>query len=111
MDREEIHDGFAERRVDDAPADAGEEQAQKESGEARGERADRQPRRADQQAAEQARPRAQPVGAPAARQREEEPAAVDRRNDQRDLQPRQAEAGDEARRERRDPEHANAPAP
>jgi hypothetical protein len=99
VDGEEIHDGLAERGIDDAPADAGEEQAEEEGREARRERADGEARGADQQAAEQARPRAQPVGEPPARQREQEPGEVNRGNDQRELQSREAEAGDQAGRE------------
>ena len=66
---------------------------------------DREPRRADDQSPEQARPRAQTVGEPSARQREEEAAEIDRRNDERDLKACQTKARDEARREGRDPEH------
>src|SRR5947209_713501 len=105
VSREEIHDGLAERGIDDAPTDAGQEQAQEERREARRQRADREPRRADDQSPEQARPRAQTVGEPSARQREEEAADIDRRNDERDLKSCQAEARDEAWREGRDPEH------
>ena len=63
------------------------------------------PTRAERQAAEQARPHPQSIGEAAAGEREEQATEIDGRDKERDLQAAEAEAVDQARRERRDAEH------
>jgi len=50
--REEVHDGLAERGIDDAPSRAGQEQADEERAEAGRQGAGRESHRADDQSAE-----------------------------------------------------------
>jgi hypothetical protein len=85
-DGEEVDDGAAQRGIDDAPADAGHEQAGEELGKARRPRARRQPGGAQRQAAQEALPHPEPVGQPPARQRQEESTEIDRGDDERHLQ-------------------------
>ena len=104
--RKHVHDGAAERGIDHAPADAGHDQAAEKEGKAGRERGGEQPCRADREPTEQARAHADPVGEPAPGQREEQPADVDRREDEGELEAGEAKAVEQARRQRRESEHS-----
>ena len=110
--REHVHDGAAEGGIDHAPADAGHDQAAEKEGEAGRERGGEQARRADGEPTEEARAHADPVGEPAAGKREEQPADVDRRDDEGELEAGEAKAVEQARRQHGEsPSIPKAPAP
>jgi len=104
--REDVHDGLAERGIHHAPARAGHEEAREKGEEAGGERGGEQPGRGQGEPAEEGGAHPEAVGEPAAGQREEQPGEIDRRDDEGDLESGEAQALDQARRQRRDPQHA-----
>jgi hypothetical protein len=104
--REEIDDGLAEHGIDHAPSHAGEKEAAEEHPEARDDRGESEAARAQGQSAQEGWTHAPAIGEMAGGKREEQPAQVDRGNDEGDVQAREAEAFHETGGERRDPEHA-----